>query len=192
MSETVNLRDPNAADKADALYRQMIDAAAESGEHKTISNRDPRHAGYLMQTFFGCAKERVRIYTTQLARQIDSEHVYASPELIEKASALLAKPDSHVSIIVQGDLDVDKGMEAMDHPLIAALSHAGAHLRVSQYTAERQFGDFAVMDETAYRAEVDGDRATAIANFGDPEFAAMLAELFDSMETSDHCRQIVP
>ena len=192
MPETVYLRDPNAAVTAERLYRQMIDAAAESGERKTISNRDPRHAAYLVETFFRRAKRHVRIYTSQLARKIGSEQVYASPELIVEAQAMLARDGSEVSIIVQNELDVDEGMMATDHPLIAALSHADARLRVFKYDAERQFDDFAVMDESAYRAETDGDKATAIANFGNPEFASVLAQLFDAMAVSAHCRPIVP
>lgn len=191
MPDTVYLRDPNAAVTAEKLYRQMIDAAAESGERKIISNKDPRHAAYLVETFFKRAKRHVRIYTSRLARKIGSEQVYASPQLIDEARAMLAKDGSQVSIIVQDDLDVDEGMKVIDHPLIAALSHADARLRVFQYDAERQFDDFAVMDESAYRAEIDGDKATAIANFGNPEFASLLAQLFDSMVRSKDCQPIV-
>lgn len=185
MPATVDLRDPNAAEKADALYRESIDAAAESREHKAISNKDPRHAAYVMQTFFKHAEEHVRIYTTRLSRNVDAEPVYASRQLIKQAGTLLAtKPDAHVSIILQDELDVDEEMNEADHPLIAALSRAGTRLNISKYQGERRFGDFAVMDEVAYRAEIDGAKATAIVNFGDPEFASVLAQLFDSMASS--------
>lgn len=188
----VDLRDPNAGETAERLYREMIDDAAESCKAEIISNKDPRHAAYLMQTLFKRAKKHVRIYTTQLARNVGREQVYASPDLIGAATALATeRPDTRVSVIVQEALDIDEGMAPTDHPLIKGLSSERARLRVCQYEGERQFGDFAVMDESAYRVETDDRKATAMANFGDPEFASILAKLFDLMMASDQCRVIV-
>lgn len=192
MTETVDLRDPNAADLADAFYRRMIDEAAESRAQRTISNRDPRHAAYLIQTFFRAASGHVRIYTSCLARKVGAEDVYASPELIKNAKALLSKEGARVSVIVQDDLDLDDGMRPSDHPFIAALSAPLIGASFWKYAGERKFGDFAVMDESGYRAEMDGEKATAIANFGDPQFASLLVRLFDSMAASEDCRVLIP
>ncbi len=202
----VDLRDPNAVETADELYRGIVDqAAAQPGEPKTINNKDPRHAAYLLETFFRGAEDHVRIYTTQLARKVGREPVYASPDLIEAAKALLDKPASQISIIVQDDLDLDKGMAAEDHPLIAGLLAAGSfhgrgtpsrspaegsRLHVYKHEGDRELGDFAVMDESAYRAEIDEQKATAIANFGNPELASRLAQLFDWMTRSEQCKPI--
>ena len=179
------------ATEEERLYFDVVDRAFETNQVKPISNGQPSHAVYLLYRLLTGAEHRVVIYTGHLRRTLGDVLAYGEPVLAEAAVRFLKRPETELLLAVAEDLDVDGGMENVsDHPFIRAILKAGdaikGKLRLYDVKDATLFPyHFIVMDERAFRVEVDTEKAQAYASFGDTEFAQVLATLFDHFaETS--------
>ena len=104
-------------------YYQIVDQAFQSERTRFISNGRPEHAAYLMEKFFAEAKSSVCLFSGHLSRVVGGVEVYSSKEVINAAKSFLRRSGSKLDIILAGDIDVDEGESAEDHPLLKGLLH---------------------------------------------------------------------
>lgn len=180
---------------SDECYNRTVDECADEGRNQIISNALPEHARYLMSRMLRKARSRIRLYSGSLEQSVQSPQgcgtaapapvrVYADPDLLAAVEEFLRVEGHALSILVQKD--VDGGVE--DHPLVCLVQDLKARgdLRGS-FELKRLNGEqakinnhFMVMDDTAYRFELDHNPCRAQANFGDSKTAQALADLFDN------------
>lgn len=154
-------------------YRRVIARLAKGRVFQEIPNEHPMHAAILIEAMFDNAVQDVRIFTGKLAMQ-----TYDQPELVQAAKRFIDRPGSRLRVLIQhpmtrGDLEPSQ--------LFQALKGTRAEFR----TATGSYRDddanhFAVMDDIAYRFELEHEHTRAIANFNDPENARNLVAVFDS------------
>ena len=176
----------DGADIEEQLYFKMIDEAMERKEDKIISNGKPAHAVYLLNKFLECAKQSVKIYTGTLAQTFDNVVAYADPQMARSAINFLSKENSELSIVIVNEPDVHPGMTINEHPLLKAISEADSEIegRVDVWRGNPEDWEdyqyhFLVMDDEAFRIEVDTEEAQAYVHFADPGFAKNLSDTFD-------------
>ncbi len=174
------------ATEEEQLYFDMVDTAFAAKDEKVISNGLPAHAVYLLYKLLSGASCRVRIYTGHLQQTFDGVLAYREPCLAAAAVRFLERPGTELLVAVGDKLDVPDGREPKDHPFIRAILEAGdrvkGELRLYDASESEVFEHhFAVMDEKAFRVEVDTRKAQAYASFGDAEFAEIIAGVFDHM-----------
>lgn len=173
------------------IYERGVDECAKRRANKFLSNKTPEHARYIISKIFENAEHEVRLWTNGMPREVDGEPIFGSPELIEAAKAFLDKPDTTLSVIVNGAIDIDEGQVYRDHPFLGAiLSHENVASQTRMCHAYDPENDlnrllvgmhgFAVMDKAGYRLETEAD-SSALVNFGDRETAESLAETFDTV-----------
>ena len=174
----------DSATEEEQLYFNMVDMVFEAKDEKTISNGRPAHAVYLLYKLLSGASRRVRIYTGRLKQTFDGVLAYKDPCLAAAAVHFLERPGTELLVALADNLDVPDGCEPKDHPFIEAILEAhgriNGKLRLYDASETGLFEyHFAVMDEKAFRVDVDVDRAQAYASFGDAEFAEVVARVFD-------------
>ena len=192
-ARATSVLDSNAGEEADRLYRELIDAAAEGRQDKLIANGGPEHAAYLMQRFLELGQSKVRLCTGRLARAFRGVAMYSRDDIIRAAKAFLSQADTEFAILIQVKMDLDRGEEPQNHPLIRALLEDEARqgqLNVYQMTESGFKYEFAVLDDWAFRVETDTKQAEAIANFGHHSLAQDLASLFDNL-VEGHSKTLV-
>ncbi len=187
MTEPRSIFPVEDADVDERLYFKMVESALRNKEKKVISNGKPAHAVFLVHQFLDHAEKSVKICTGALSRSFDGVLAYAEPEVAKAAAKFLRRDGSKLSILVVGDLDMDEGQSAADHPLLAAIAQEeiAGELRVAKIDPGDWAGfkyHFIVMDRFASRVEFDTDKAQAFVNFGDEKFGRHLAGLFDTFE----------
>lgn len=159
-------------------YYKIIDRCAENEENFAIQNSATEHAAYLIKTLFKHAKEVVLIFTGNL-----HEDVYGRDELKEEAIAFLKKgPDKKLVIAYQ------KGTS--ETILQGSFLKAVTSVVDNEKTGKLEIWDacrtdgmlenhFAIMDNKAFRYELDGEKRNAIANFNDEKYANILKSVFE-------------
>ena len=183
------------ATEEERLYFNMVDSAFEVNQEKTISNGQPAHAVYLLYKLLTGARRRIVIYTGQLKRTLDGVLAYGDPALAKAAVRFLERPGTELSVAVAGELDVNCGFtNATDHPFVKTIVEAADRIKgtFNLYDASEAATfeyHFAVMDEKAFRVEVDTRNAQAYASFGDTKFAQTLARVFDYLR--EDSKQVV-
>ena len=187
----IDLSAPDAVEQLDRRYREVIDQAIRDREDRDITNADPHHAAYIITKILEHAVTDVRIYTTKLAQSVKSIEVYASDILIDAAQSFLHKPKSRLSILSRRPIE-----DAEHHPLIAALRgdedrHGILTLAALKGKPDSEIPDFAVLDESGYRVEVDNRSASAVVNFGNETLATTLAGYFDAMISAEECQTLL-
>lgn len=167
--------------KQEAEYRKLIDKCAEKREDFTIPNRAPEHASYLIKTLFKIPDGKImRIFTGRL-----HEDVFADPELKEEAANFLkSKNDNKIEIAYQ-DTTV-AGQDILDGNFLQYLLGAeDTKNKIEVWDASKipapVNNHFAVIDEEAFRFEIDENTRKAIGNFGDKDSAAKLAIIFEKI-----------
>ena len=196
MSDPRSIFPVEKARAGEQLYFGMIDRAIEKKENVNISNGEPAHAVYLLNKFLSTADRVLNIHAGALSRQVEDENgakdvmAYADPQLAESAIAFLQKENSKLSVVLADDIDVEEGQGVLDHPLIAAISEAEglkgtlAVARARPEDCESFPYHFLVMDGEAWRLETEPEKAIAMVNFGDQEFAEKLDGWFQMMSSS--------
>lgn len=160
-------------------YYEIIDQCAKNLENFTIPNSEQIHAIYLIKTLFKNAQSNIRIFTGRLF-----EGVYGNEDLQEEARNFLRKDaDNSVRIAYQEPLDIANC--AFIQTILNDDRRKGS---LKLWNASEKFKDinthFAVMDDKAFRFETDHANTKAIANFGDPDNAKKLVEIFDKISES--------
>ncbi len=188
-SKTIDFFDDDAAEQADRIYRASVDECARERRDRFLSNRTTGHARYILERIFEYAESEVRLWTNGMPREENGEPMYASADLIDAAMVFLGKPNTRLSIVVNGHIDVDEGQSLYDHPFLGAVlrhEHADSQVRVVHVhnpdDADHVLDvrGFVVMDESGYRAEID-DGSRAVVNFGDREVAGSLVATFETV-----------
>ena len=184
MSKKISIFPVENATEEERLYFKLIDDAFEDGKKERFSNSRPEHAVYLLYKLIDGAKESVRIFSGNLARDFRGVLAYGEPKVAEAAVAFLQKEGSKLSIITVEDLDVDQDHGLLDHPMLAQISES--EIRGELVLAKGSQEDwnafkyhFIVVDDQALRVEYDTKDAKAFVNFGDSELAKSLGEIFD-------------
>ncbi|MBF0320997.1 MAG: hypothetical protein HQL01_14455 [Nitrospirae bacterium] len=158
-------------------YYATIEECAKKKKSLEISNGSPEHAARLMETFFKYGRKRVFIFTGKL------EHVYDADDMIDEALTFLNKPDCSLTIAFadKGVLDTD----IKNHAFIKGIiSDSNAAKKFKLYDAREWFSEishFALMDNSAYRYEIDHDKSQAIANFNDVKTVQRLEAIAESI-----------
>ena len=125
--------------------------------------------------------------------------IYGNPHVATAAETLLSKPDSRITVVLEGDIDVDEGQSVRDHPLVSSILSQIDSGELKGAFEVRKLGErrlrwlrrkgichhLMVMDEQAYRLETDTSSMKAHVNFGDVKNARMLAHLFDRFISRD-------
>jgi ATPase subunit of ABC transporter with duplicated ATPase domains len=159
-------------------YRANMERLAELQSAETFSNARPEHATIILETFLKYAQEQVVIFCQRL-----SQRTYGGPSLLENLETALRRK-KRVSIIVQEEPEAKALVEAAilwkKENLPISISSAGP-------SAEPVQGNFAVMDQTAYRFEQDRDKPEAFACMNDPKSAELLVRRFSQFEQESTC-----
>jgi hypothetical protein len=157
-------------------YFELIDKFAKNFEELTIPNSEPIHAAYLIKTFFKNAQSTIRIFTGSLF-----EGVYGDKNLQEEARNFLRKDENNsIRIAYQESLDINNS--TLIQTILNDDQKKGS-LKI--WNASEKYPDFknhfAVMDDKAFRFEIDHVTTKAIANFGDFANAKKLVGIFDKI-----------
>ena len=172
-------------DEIESQYFDLIDKACENWEAQTISNSVPKHAVYLIHTFLTNAKSTVRLLTGSLSRIEGGVQVYANSALADAACAFLSRPGTRFLVVLLDE--VDGGGEPRKHPFVKAILKQTDWMQQGTFELRqcKQLDDldmhWMTMDDKAYRLEYDTKNVKAYADFGDPDNAQVLNELFDNV-----------
>lgn len=168
-------------DKKEEEYRRLIDKCADTGEDFAIPNSAPEHASYLIKTLFKKRGGRtMRIFTGRL-----DASVFDNQELKEEALDFLKRNSDNEIKIAYQDSSVE-GKEILggkflcdiisDHEINGKIEVWDARIGTSKIT-----NHFAVIDNSAFRYELDENKKKAIANFGDSKNAENLVCIFENI-----------
>jgi len=158
-------------------YREIIERFARERVNQRVPNGLPQHASVLMETMFRNATAEMRIYSGEL-----HDGVFGSPAMISSVESFLSKPYASMKILLQKQKD---GSWLNSHALVQAIKqlkepHGRAEIRCAQGVyATDSANHFAVMDNDAYRFELDHNATKAVANFNEPRVAKDLLTAFD-------------
>jgi hypothetical protein len=161
-------------------YFALINECARTSKDLTIPNSEPKHAAYLIKTLFKNAEANIRIFTGHLF-----EGVFGDQDLQEEACKFLREDANHsIRIAYQARLDISNSTFIQtilnDKQTKGSLKVWDASEKYSNFK-----NHFAVMDDKAFRFEIDHDSTRAVANFGDQANASRLVAVFDKI-TKDY------
>ena len=170
----------------ESRYFDLVEDACRKSKDMVISNGQPKHAAYLIYTFFLNAKEKIRVVTGTLKRTENGVDVWANEELIDAACRFLEHQDASLEVALRDSVDG----EAQQHPFIRAILERrlrGRFLlrrcdreRLKKVAAKILEMDWMTMDDRAFRLEYDTKDIQAFANFGDKnKFVRVLNDIFD-------------
>lgn len=160
-------------------YFALIDECARTSKDLTIPNSEPKHAAYLIKTLFKNADAVIRFFTGNLF-----EGVFGDQELQEEACKFIRGDANHsIRIAYQGELDISKS--TFIQKILKDNQRKGS---LNIWDASKKYPDyenhFAVMDNKAFRFELDHAKTKAIANFGDFKNAIKLVGIFDRISAN--------
>ena len=163
-------------------YYRTIDKCAESGKDFVIHNGNAEHAAYLLTKFFGKAEKRVRIFTGALFGG-----VFDNEKLVQAACDFLSDNANRKIVVAFQDGD-DKTTQVLSKKFVqelAALPDNAGTLEIYSVSdkapLDNQINHFAVMDTSAFRFELDHEKKSAVANFGDSMNSTKLQVFFDKL-----------
>jgi hypothetical protein len=163
-------------DNIDATYKNTIDTSAENKKDLVIHNGDINHASYLLYTFFKYAKKKICIFTGGL-----NEKMYCGGLIEEAVNFLTRNPEATIEIAFQ---NCSSKNEIINRSLVRTiLDNDEIQDRLTLYMANdsEYINHFAIMDNKAYRLEIDQEKKQAIANFGDADRTSALHAIFQSI-----------
>ena len=161
-------------------YYANIDKCAVEAIDRFIKNGQPEHATYLMTKMVNLASDHIRLFSGSLVRDVCDKHVYADEGLIESIKLFLNRSEkATLEIAVQKE--VDGGSE---HPIIKSVQEMRDNgtlkgvFDIRKVDADDDTNHFMVMDDNAYRLELDHDPCNAIANFNDKKTSKQITSFF--------------
>ena len=193
--------DPDTWTEDEEYYFRTVDRFWRERAEEPFSNGRPLHAVYLLHKFFTSARHDVRIFSGSLLRHVrkgevdEGMSIYSDCNVLKAIKDFLSKDGTCLNIVVDEDVDVDDGEGIADHPLvqtvkaleIEGLRKGNCEIRRANPAQIKEMRDnefychMLVMDDSAYRLEIDPKRATAYVNVNDKTRAAGLAGFFDKM-----------
>lgn len=162
----------------DNEYYSIIDRCAEKEESLKIENSAPEHAAYLMKKFFEYAKSEVCIFTGHL-----NEKVFGDTDLIEKAKEFIKSKNHNIRIVVEDEVSDAVILDNVFVKSVLDTENKEGNLKINRLASDnsKQFNHFALMDNKAFRFELDHQTKKAIAYFKEQESANKLTQLFDHL-----------
>ena len=167
----------------DPEYRNIIDRCADTGENFVINNGNATHAAYLLTKFFAKAKDQVRIFTGELFAE-----VFDNQLLIDAAVEFLSSDTHHKIVVAFQEKEGKEGKEGrvlkrnFVKELVTRPENVGKlEIYSISLDLDGQVNHFAVMDSIAFRYELDHDKKSAVANFGDQKNSNKLKQFFDKL-----------
>lgn len=170
-------------------YEQLVEAMAVNKIDSVIPNGVPAHAAILIGTMFKHAQQSMSIFCGAL-----SDDVYVNNNLISNAKDFVIKRGGKLRILLENDLGIRLFEKPLIYEIAAEIYRASEKDKGQKKDTVKKVGSlevrikgqekashFCVMDESAYRLEMDKDKRTAIANFGDVGIAKQLSEGFGKM-----------
>ncbi|MBA3018741.1 MAG: hypothetical protein KJ550_12515 [Proteobacteria bacterium] len=168
----------------DPDYKKIIDRCAESGENFVINNGNAMHAAYLLTKFFAKAEDQVRIFTGVLFAE-----VFDGQPLIDAAVEFLSRSANNKIVVAfqEKEGEEEKRGRVLKRNFVKKLTTTlpknSGKLEIYSIPLDLdgQVNHFAVMDSKAFRYELDHDKKSAVANFGDQKNSGKLKEFFDKL-----------
>ena len=179
-------------------YFESVETACRERRNTPISNGLPEHAAFIIRLFLANAQRTVRLVSGGLpVKYEDRVPVFGSFYVVAAAMDFLTRPKSEFQVIVHGELSDVSTID--NHPLVWMAKRLGEEGRLTGTLVVKKLSDlweralrdrdmlwhWMTMDESAYRIEGDIKKPAAIVNFGEPEYTAKLAGLFDHLFTDD-------
>ena len=186
----VNAFDRRTWDEDANTYFTFVDDVMRDNYNNPFHNGRPLHAVYLTYKFFLKAKSRVRLFSGNLIQELKDGpdkgmQFYSARHIISSILYFLTKEGSELKILLEADVDVDKGQSIKDHPLVKTLESWKAsenaehplkgHCEIRQISTatlkrlrEKKL-DFHMLikDDSAYRIEFDREKQKAYVNVND-------------------------
>ncbi len=159
-------------------YRKLIEELASKSINQRVSNGQPLHAGILLETMLKRARSRVCIFSGNL-----DPAAYDQPGILDAVVQFMRRSGARLRILLQ---ETQARELLMQKPLVRILDENKAtamgvtEIRCAKgpYSTPRAH-HFSVMDDHAYRFEVDHAKMQAFANFNEPKVAKDLLTAFD-------------
>ena len=182
------------------FYFKYVDEIIQTKRKTELSNGMPWHAAYLIRAFFGHAESHIRLFSGRLSRKSrDTTEIYQARPIIDAACRFLANPESRLDIVLENEIDIDRGKLIDSHPLIRGLLDAEgtrkgvftlskADQKELDFLREKGFlMHFMTMDNRAVRVEVDPNPVDvkAYVKFFDKKLTKAYANLFDHAVRKD-------
>lgn len=159
-------------------YRELVERLAKSNSSEKIPNATIDHAAVLIENLFAHAREKVRILSGQL-----NKDVYGASGVFDKARDFLRgecgvsnEEKKQLEILLEAPLS-DIG----ENPLVRMCREYPDTCKVKYISGDKDKEincHFIVADGKAWRFEPDKRTPAAIACFNDPEIGKQLDEMF--------------
>lgn len=179
-------------------YYQTIDRCARNADDQYISNALPDHAVYLMAKLISLASKKVFLYTGRLKMEVSATcgegeiittPVYNAPKIHDALLSFLCRADKKAIIHILVEKEIDGGennpiFKILQNAINSSKSEASIQIRsLDPKSRDEDVIDnhFLVVDDRAYRLELDHDPCKAVANFGDVSGAKKLSEYFKTV-----------
>ena len=196
----VSAFDRSAWTAEDEKFCLQLDKEMRERSGVRLNNEDTFHAVRLIYSFFLCATKEIRIFSGKLRRFAESEEshhpgmpVYAEERILGAVRAFLADSGTSLKIVIEKRLDVDEGEGPDAHPLVKevmALKKSGLlggscdilqlkKDKVEQLRHKKQLNHMMIADQSMYRVETGGDKASGYASFRSLHEALELISFFD-------------
>jgi hypothetical protein len=152
-------------------YRKLVEKLASSKAEEVFSNGQSAHAAIIFETFFRHAKQRVNIFCRNLASD-----VFSLPQVAQTLEMALLR-GVKVKFISQerpGAVDLADKIEGWSKsglPVQLVVAPEGSD-------ASKVKANFAVMDQRAFRFEIDREEPKAFASMNQPQSAKQLDDVF--------------
>ena len=195
----VSAFDRSTWDEETETYFKLVGDVWRDKHDMPFHNGRPLHAAYLTHKFFSKAKTNVRLFSGELIRVMkggpdDNMPFYSDPHIIAAIRGFLTRDDTELKIVVENDVDVDQGQTIEAHPLMEAISSwkASGELKgrcelrkvspdvIKNMKERKTHVHMLIMDNLAYRIEVDIEKQEAFVNVNDTELADNLIVFFDN------------
>ena len=167
---------PEEMDKNQKNYFAIIDECAREKKDLVIHNGDARHAAYLLETFFRNAVSKISIFSGKLF-----DGVFDNSVLNNALENFLKKSGTRVDIICQEQLTSEDFKKSVFLRTLAKFKKK-VWLGDASKLDIGKLNHFSIMDDTAFRYEFDHENKRAVANFGRPDVARDLEEVFFSLK----------
>lgn len=158
-------------------YFDLIESCAKNKIDLEIPNGSATHALHLLRQFFKYSKKRVYIFSGLLY-----DKIFDDSELIELTKKFLHEA-GHQMIIAFSKEEVTPDIIKSRLFMREIANDPERKGNVLLYDARfaSSINHFAIMDDKAYRFELDHDKSIAVANFSDKNTVAKLDAIFDNV-----------
>ena len=184
MNKTENnfFSDNDVLNKNTKEYYETIDECSKKDIDLLISNGQPKHAKYLMETIFNKAEKKVLIFTGHL-----NDYIYGNDDdkLVNNVIVFLDKQNTSLQIIIQENIEEDiiKAKKIIAFAIEKNLTNK-IQIFVGNDAIRNINAHFAIADDIIYRLEYNHEKTLAEANFNDPATNKELLKIFKVLKNN--------